>query len=95
MKRLSGGRTLPSNLDLWKGHAFIAFDQHEIARADIIEHLLERHLGSIAELAHQGKAPRGRQCYLACACLAQLEGVAAGMVDLETGMRVCLITETA
>src|SRR5262245_32972986 len=57
-QRFSRRGPIPAYFDLGKCFAFEAFDQHEIARAEIGANLLERQLGLTAQLAHQGEAAR-------------------------------------
>src|SRR5262245_61235406 len=88
LQRLARSSAVASNIDFGKTLALLAFDQHQIARADIAENIRKRHFRRVADLAHQGEASRRRKRNLTGAGLAHPERVAALMVDLETGMGV-------
>src|SRR4029453_8319513 len=60
-QRFSRRGPIPAYFDLWECLAFEAFDQHEIARAEVGANLLEWPLGLVAKLTHQGEAARGRK----------------------------------
>ena len=49
---------IPAYFDFRERFAFEAFDQHEIARAEIGADLVEWQLGLAAKLAHHGEAAR-------------------------------------
>src|SRR5215469_6027192 len=88
VERLPRCRATPAYLDFGKYLALKALDQHEIARTDIAVNFREWQLWLVTKLAHQGKAPRRGEGNLVRAGFTQLEGVAAGMIDVETFMRM-------
>src|SRR5262245_58828657 len=89
VERLPAGRAVPAYLNFLKCLALKTLNQHKIARTDVAVNFLELQFGFIAKLAHQSKAPRRGKGNLVCAGLAQLKGVAAGVIDVKT--LVCML----
>src|SRR5580658_6972954 len=68
--------------------ALEAFDDHQIDRAQLRQHLGQRRLGLITEFMHNGPAPARHDRYFAGASSALQPGVLARLVDIELVMRM-------
>ena len=68
--------------------ALEAFDDHQIDRAELRQHIGKRRLGLLAQFVHDRPAPARHDRDLAGAGLAVQPGILARLVDIEFMVRV-------
>src|SRR5438309_28203 len=76
-------RLAPMHLDLGNGLGLVPFDDHDVARRELLQLVLQGGLRRAAKLVHQGPALRGAHEHLGAAGVAMAVGVLPGLVHVE------------